>query len=181
MSRIPKVSYHLGIADSKRQTAQQHPPPLLGWRWSPRDAYAGGWPRRAAQNGSCKYALPAAVWPIVHPSLPTGNHLIKDAIGFKRFRVCTAAIIITACNDLQSDQSPNRPGRQDLVSRFTHDREAQSACVDCRPFVVAAPTSFAPSMPRPLHIAMTQVARAVESLSIIETKAPDVVVCLSRS
>ena len=75
MNRIPnKISYHLGIADSKRQTAQQHPPPLLGWRWSPRDAYAGGWPRQAAQNGSCKYALPAAVWPIVHPSLPTGNH-----------------------------------------------------------------------------------------------------------
>jgi len=109
---------------------------------------------------------------------PCRRGTIKDAIGFKRFRVCTAAII-TACNDLQSDQSPNRPRRQDLVSRFTH--EARSACVDCRRFVVAAPTSFAPSMPRPLHIAMTQVARAVESLSIIETKAPDVVVCLSRS
>jgi len=42
-------------------------------------------------------------------------------------------------------------------------------------------SSFAPTMPRPSHIAMTQVARPVESLLIIETKAPDVVVCLLRS
>jgi len=33
-------------------------------------------------------------------------------------------------------------------------------------------SSFAPTMPRPSHIAMTQVARPVESLLIIETKTP---------
>ena len=114
MNRIPnKISYHLGIADSKRQTAQQHPPPLLGWRWSPRDAYAGGWPRRAAQNGSCKYALPAAVWPIVHPSLPTGNHQRCN-----RFQKVSC---LHGCYHYRVQRPPERP--------FTKQTETTGSCL----------------------------------------------------